>query len=116
MNQFNILESLCSDCDNFECICYSSSLSFQPPVNHHNNSEDSNMNLNKSKDTISELNLTVFHENRFNALQSTHVSCNCFIENDVITNGFLTNEFEASLSHSDLRTINIDQSQNSEKK
>ena len=73
------------------------------------------MNVNKSKDTISESNLTVFHENRFNALQSTHVSCNCFIENDVITNDFLTNEFEASLSHSDLRTINIDQSQNSEK-
>ena len=67
------------------------------------------MNLNKSKDTISESNLAVCHENRFNALQSTHISCNCFIEND-----FLTNEFEESLSHSDLRTINIDQSQTSE--
>ena len=114
LNQLNILESLCCDCDNFECFCCSSNSSFQPPVNHHNNSEDSNMNLNKSKDTISDSNLTVCHENRFNALQSTHVSCNCFIENDVITNDFLTNAFEASLSHSDLRTINIDQSQNSE--
>ena len=53
MNPFKLFESLCSDCNNFECICSSSTLSFQQTVDHHDNIESVDMNLNKSKDPLS---------------------------------------------------------------
>ena len=66
--------------------------------------------------------MNVCHENRFNVLQNTCISCNCFIECgkcncfidcDDISNDFLTNDFDESVSYSDLDIINVDQGQNS---
>ena len=34
MNQFSIFESLCSDCDNFECTCFSPTSASEQPCDH----------------------------------------------------------------------------------